>query len=138
MAAVGEDADHLQAQLAQLRRHPAGFGRVHAGAVVLRVELDQDAERLRRASDRLREALAAGDRINADRFPDQNPNPVLRISTDGRLTYANISSEPVRRALGAEVGDAIAPAYLERLRAAALNPGEQVEVADGRIAPPIG
>ncbi|MGI8928051.1 MAG: adenylate/guanylate cyclase domain-containing protein [Candidatus Limnocylindrales bacterium] len=66
-----------------------------------------------------------------NRFPDQNPNPVLRISDDGHLTYANTSSEPVRRALGAQVGDAIAPAYLERLRAAALNPGERVEVVDG-------
>ena len=66
-----------------------------------------------------------------NRFPDQNPNPVLRISDDGQLTYANTSSEPVRRALGAQVGDAIPPAYLERLRAAALTTGERIEVPDG-------
>ncbi len=39
-----------------------------------------------------------------DRFPNDNPNPVLRASRDGILTYANPASEPVRRALGAEVG----------------------------------
>lgn len=66
-----------------------------------------------------------------NRFPDQNPNPVMRVSDDGRLTYANVSSEPVRRALGAQVGDAIPPASLERLRAAALTEGERIEVADG-------
>ncbi|MEX2546600.1 MAG: adenylate/guanylate cyclase domain-containing protein [Chloroflexota bacterium] len=66
-----------------------------------------------------------------NRFPDQNPHPVLRISDDGRLTYANLSSEPVRRALGVEVGDAVPAAQLERLRSAAATPGDRVEVMDG-------
>ncbi|HWH24798.1 MAG TPA: adenylate/guanylate cyclase domain-containing protein, partial [Candidatus Limnocylindria bacterium] len=58
-----------------------------------------------------------------NRFPDQNPNPVLRISRDGVLTYANPASAPVRAALGGiDVGDPLPPADLADFRAAALDP----------------
>ncbi len=52
------------------------------------------------------------------RFPDQNPNPVLRVSGDGRLSYANESSRPVLQALGAEVGDQLAPEWVGRIEGA--------------------
>jgi class 3 adenylate cyclase/PAS domain-containing protein len=66
-----------------------------------------------------------------NRFPDQNPNPVMRVSDDGHLTYANVSSEPVRRALGVQVGELVRADYLERLRAAAAQPGDRVEIVEG-------
>jgi class 3 adenylate cyclase len=53
------------------------------------------------------------------RFPDQNPNPVLRISASGELLYANPASEPVRRALAADVGDVVSAEQLARLDEAA-------------------
>jgi len=28
-------------------------------------------------------------------FPDENPNPVMRLSKQGRLLYANRASEPL-------------------------------------------
>ena len=65
-----------------------------------------------------------------NRFPDQNPNPVLRVALDARLTYANASSAPVRRALGADVGDTVAPELFERLVEAARS-GAAIEVRDG-------
>ncbi|MEP7158492.1 MAG: adenylate/guanylate cyclase domain-containing protein [Chloroflexota bacterium] len=65
-----------------------------------------------------------------DRFPDQNPNPVLRVALDGELTYANLSSEPIRRALGAEVGDAVPAQLMDRLRTAAES-GASIELHDG-------
>ncbi len=34
---------------------------------------------------------------NLDKFPDENPNPVMRVSTDGRLLYANRVCEPLLR-----------------------------------------
>ena len=40
-------------------------------------------------------------------FPDENPNPVLRIDRAGILAYANPASAPVMAALGAEVGQAM-------------------------------
>ena len=65
-----------------------------------------------------------------NRFPDQNPNPVLRVALDARMTYANASSAPVRRALGAEVGDSVAPELFDRLLKAATS-GAAIEVRDG-------
>jgi hypothetical protein len=35
-----------------------------------------------------------------ERFPGRNPNPVMRMSYDGRLIYANEASEPITQALG--------------------------------------
>jgi class 3 adenylate cyclase len=63
------------------------------------------------------------------RFPDQNPNPVLRVSDDGHLIYANPASAPVRRALSAEVGDVLADEMLVRLRQAA-DRGQAIELVD--------
>ena len=38
------------------------------------------------------------------RFPDENPNPVLRISSDGKLLYANRSSATLLKSLGCKPG----------------------------------
>jgi class 3 adenylate cyclase len=64
-----------------------------------------------------------------NRFPDQNPHPVLRVHDDGQLTYANITSAPIRRALGAEVGDILPSELMDRLRAAAER-GGSIELVD--------
>jgi class 3 adenylate cyclase len=69
------------------------------------------------------------------RFPDSNPNPVLRMSYEGELVYANQASTVVRKGLGIDVGDAVPDATFTRLRdiADAGRP-ETVEVeADERI-----
>jgi class 3 adenylate cyclase len=65
-----------------------------------------------------------------NRFPDQNPHPVLRVADDGQLTYANSSSVPVRRAMGVEVGDELSGELMARLRAAAAQ-GGSIELRDG-------
>ena len=70
-----------------------------------------------------------------DRFPNQNPNPVLRLSRDGRMTYANPASVLVRQALAAEVGDQLAPEMFRRIAQAMedpLDPTLEVE-AEGTI-----
>lgn len=53
-----------------------------------------------------------------DRFPDRNPNPVLRVSREGLLTYANPASEPIRRALNVEVGAPLPAAFFARVQVA--------------------
>ena len=65
-----------------------------------------------------------------NRFPDQNPHPVLRVADDGQLTYANTSSAPVLRAINAAVGREVEPELLARLRAAAEE-GGSIELRDG-------
>jgi class 3 adenylate cyclase len=70
-----------------------------------------------------------------DKFPNQNPNPVLRLSRRGRMTYANPASALVRKALGAEVGDDLEPELFSRITTASEDPTDptmEVE-AGGRI-----
>lgn len=65
-----------------------------------------------------------------DKFPNQNPNPVLRLSRAGRMTYANPASVLVRKALGAEVGEELASDTFARVVAASEHPTDPtLEVA---------
>ena len=48
-------------------------------------------------------------------FPGANPHPVMRVTDDGDLIYANASSQPVLDALGLTVGERVPPEWLEGL-----------------------
>ncbi len=41
------------------------------------------------------------------RFPDENPNPILRISSDGKLLYANRSSSAFMESFGWQLGETL-------------------------------
>jgi PAS domain S-box-containing protein len=72
---------------------------------------------------------------NLSHFPSENPNPVLRISRDGTILYANAGSAPLLSWSGAQVGQK-APGDWQHHIAKALNSGEVqvIEVpCDGRI-----
>ena len=57
-----------------------------------------------------------------NRFPDDNPNPVMRVDLDGHLMYANPASAGVLRAIGARVGEHVPAEILARcLEAAAVR-----------------
>ena len=71
-----------------------------------------------------RAARLTGEQISSiNRFPDDNPNPVMRYGADGQLIYANPASTPVLRAIGARVGDRLAPDLIARLEGAAATRG---------------
>lgn len=74
-------------------------------------------------------------RIAMNKFPDQNPNPVLRVSQDGDLEYANPASALVCKALEVEIGGAIVNSRMEEIRRiASAGTGETIEVeADDRV-----
>jgi class 3 adenylate cyclase/PAS domain-containing protein len=55
------------------------------------------------------------------RLPDQNPNPVLQVTSDGLVVYANASARIVEAAWGARVGEPVPAEWLARLRAAAAS-----------------
>jgi class 3 adenylate cyclase len=66
-----------------------------------------------------RHAVLSGAQISAiNRFPDDNPNPVMRIDLDGHLMYANKASAGMLRAIGAEVGERVPAEILARCREA--------------------
>ena len=51
-------------------------------------------------------------------FPDENPNPVLRITRDGTLVYANRASDLLVETLSSRVGGNVPESLLARLAAA--------------------
>jgi class 3 adenylate cyclase len=69
-----------------------------------------------------------------ERFPERNPNPVLRVGEDGTLLYANEASAPVVEALGLVEGEHMPTDLWTRLCAAARSGSDEpVEVkGDGR------
>jgi len=75
----------------------------------------------------------SGDAIAAiSRFPDENPNPVLRVTGDGRLMYANPASDAILATLGIAVGETFPKASLASIRAAAMSRTPfEVGVANG-------
>ncbi|HTC86157.1 MAG TPA: adenylate/guanylate cyclase domain-containing protein, partial [Candidatus Acidoferrum sp.] len=69
------------------------------------------------------------------KFPDQNPNPVLRIGRDGTLAYANPASASLVAGLGTEVGSMFPADLLQSLgRRMGARDHSTVEVeAVGRV-----
>jgi class 3 adenylate cyclase len=64
-----------------------------------------------------------------NKFPGQNPNPVLRMTDDGVLSYANAASAPIVAAWGTTLGQPLPPPVVESLRAALRSePPGRVEV----------
>ena len=65
-----------------------------------------------------------GEQISSiNRFPDDNPNPVMRYDADGHLIYANPASLPIVRALGIAVGDRMPPDLVVRFEDVAVSRG---------------
>jgi class 3 adenylate cyclase len=58
-----------------------------------------------------------------NKFPDENPNPVLRVSRSGALTYANPASAVVQQAFGLAVGEPLPPQLFAQVR----------DIIDGRL-----
>jgi class 3 adenylate cyclase len=73
--------------------------------------------------------VLTGAQVSAiERFPDDNPNPVMRVDAGGRLIYANPASRGLLRSLGARRGRRLRADHLARIAAAAAERGF-VEVA---------
>ncbi len=62
------------------------------------------------------EAIAA-----ISRFPDENPNPVMRVTADHRLLYANPASQPILATMGASVGKRVPERWLKPIAAAVAS-----------------
>jgi class 3 adenylate cyclase len=78
-------------------------------------------------------ARLTGDQVEAiNRFPDANPNPVLRFDDDGHLIYANPASAGVLKALGVSVGDRLPAEVRARFESVVERRGFVEFVADSR------
>jgi class 3 adenylate cyclase len=78
-------------------------------------------------------ARLTSDQVSAiNRFPDDNPNPVMRVDADGHLIYANPASAPILRTLGIDVGEEMPAAALAEFAAVAPEGGFVEVVANNR------
>jgi two-component system sensor histidine kinase/response regulator len=101
---------------------------------VYQVELDVRNEELRRtqvelahAREREREAVEAAEKLrDVALFPEQNPNPVLRIARDGTILYANKVSAPFLAFWQLAAGKRL-PDDWSRAIGAIIDAGRQVE-----------
>ncbi|RPJ16781.1 MAG: PAS domain S-box protein, partial [Chloroflexi bacterium] len=50
------------------------------------------------------------------RFPDENPNPILRASYEGKIIYANAASELLLNDWQCQIGDPLPPAWLALIK----------------------
>ena len=76
--------------------------------------------------------LLEGEIEAINKFPGQNPNPVMRMGRDGRLLYANDASEPISTALGLTVGELVPAGLRDDLwEAGQAQPARQLEVVSG-------
>jgi len=94
------------------------------------------AERVRPSasgSPRVGAGPLTGEQISAiNRFPDDNPNPVMRVDDDGHLIYANPASAGVLTALAVDVGDRLPSDAIEGFERVAPARGFIELVADNR------
>lgn len=66
------------------------------------------------------------------RLADEAPSPVLRVTLEGRLSYANAASAPLLEAWGSAVGRSLPAAWAERVRQAFAR--ETPSVAEVAVA----
>ena len=69
--------------------------------------------------------------VDLTRIPEENPNPVMRVSADGALLYANPAGHAILLSLGWDADEQLPATLREPLHSAA---GEEFDVeADGRV-----
>lgn len=65
-----------------------------------------------------------------EHFPGRNPHPVMRLSNDGTVTYANSPATPLLATIGVEVGRQLSQDWRDRI-AGAAGSGEPIELKVG-------
>ena len=58
-------------------------------------------------------------------FPDENPNPVMRLSKEGRLLYANLASQPLLKSWNQKLGGKINGAAMSKFNQASKSGSQQ-------------
>ncbi len=97
------------------------------GQVMASVHIAKDITKRKQAEEKV-QSLA--------RFPSENPNPVLRISSDGVVLFANEASRPVLETWGVRKGQPLShDCYkrIEKVVGSCRSPTFELECSNGRI-----
>ena len=65
--------------------------------------------------------------LSLSKFPEENPNPILRIGSDGRILFANQSSEPILKLWGRNTGENVPEDFRKEIQSASAS-GQNLEV----------
>ncbi|MYL84562.1 PAS domain S-box protein [Desulfovibrio aerotolerans] len=128
MAAGGEPIHYAY-------RFKRGDGLWRQAKAVARCQYDADG-RARRilgtVQDVTTERQALEDLRAVAQFPEDNPNPVLRVGRDGRLAFANRASSPLLDAAGLAVGEPVGSPILDAVQAALTSAtSQEIDMAVG-------
>jgi PAS domain S-box-containing protein len=120
-----------------------------SGYITKPIDLDEMLARIKNALDHqhlVSEVRRAEEKIESlAKFPEENPNPVIRVANDGVLIFANKSAEFILNQLRLSVGTKV-PEFLEKILKEAIESGSRLElekIVNGKtylftIAPIIG
>ena len=68
-----------------------------------------------------------------EKFPEQNPNPVLSAGKDGTILYSNVAGEPLLHSWGVRVGEILPSSVRDFVqRVISQNSPEKIEVKVGK------
>lgn len=87
-----------------------------AGNLVGYRGIDRDITERKRAEEKIE---------NLAKFPDENPNPVLRISSEGVLLFANDASKPLLGEWNCDVGEEMPVYWSNKVRQVLLDESEE-------------
>jgi PAS domain S-box-containing protein len=102
-----------------------------SGYITKPIDLDEMLTRIKNALDYqhlVNEIRQAEKKIESlAKFPEENPNPVLRVTNDGVLIFANKSAELILNELGLSVGTKVQE-FLEKILNETIDSGSQLEL----------
>jgi PAS domain S-box-containing protein len=144
--AVREAIDHGMSFDLELELVTAGGNRKWVRTIGHPVVLDGRVVRVRGSIQDITDRKRADEHIhNLSRFPDENPNPVMRIGRDGKLMYANEASKPVLESWNILTGQSVPVDIQTWIEEAFLsNQGREADIRCGpsifscSLAPIIG